>query len=117
MYAIFLIVNDVYKIDDVHELFYEEEIGATTIDSQGMGKVLLNHNINVPMLASVRKLIEGRKPYNKTVFSVIDSEEKKNIVIEKIKKLFNNFEEPGLGFMFVVPVAECYGTKKDTKQY
>ena len=112
MYAIILVLNDVYMLDDVHELFYEEELGATTVDSQGMGKVLLDHNINVPMLASVRKLIDGRKPYNKTVFSVVDTEEKMRTVVDKLNKKLNNFEEPGIGFMFVVPVVECYGSKK-----
>lgn len=113
MYALILILNDIYKLDTIHEVFYEEEIGATTIDSQGMGKVLLDHNINIPMLASVRKLIDGRKPYNKTVFSVIYDKEKLDRVVEKIKKELDYFNEPGIGFMFVVPVVECYGTKTE----
>lgn len=113
MYALILILNDIYKLDTIHEVFYEEEIGATTIDSQGMGKVLLDHNINIPMLASVRKLIDGRKPYNKTVFSVIYDKEKLDRVVDKIKKELDFFNEPGIGFMFVVPVIECYGSKAD----
>jgi len=112
MYAIILVLNDIFVLDDIHELFYEEEIGATTIDTQGMGKVLLDHNVNIPMLASVRKLIDGRKPYNKTVFSVVDSEEKMRRVVDRLKEKLDNFEEPGVGFMFVLPVVECYGTKK-----
>ncbi len=115
MYALILILNDIYKLDTIHEVFYEEEIGATTIDSQGMGKVLLDHNINIPMLASVRKLIDGRKPYNKTVFSVIYDKEKLDRVVEKIKKELDFFNEPGIGFMFVVPVIECYGSRADEK--
>lgn len=113
MYAIFLVLNDVYKLDSVHELFYEENIGATTIDSQGMGKVLLDHNVNIPMLASVRKLIDGRKPYNKTIFSVVQTEEKMRSVVDKIKAKLDDFNEPGIGFLFVIPVIECYGTKKE----
>jgi len=113
VYALILILNDIYKLDTIHEVFYEEEIGATTIDSQGMGKVLLDHNINIPMLASVRKLIDGRKPYNKTVFSVIYDKEKLDKVVEKINKELDYFNEPGIGFMFVVPVVECYGSKPD----
>lgn len=111
MYALFLVLNDIYKLDEVHELLYEEEIGATTFDSQGMGKVLLDHNIDIPMLASVRKLIDGRKPYNKTVLSIIQDEKKLRRVVDRIKKQLNNFEEPGLGFMFVMPVLECYGSR------
>lgn len=113
MYALFLILNDVYKLDVIHELFYEEELGATTIDSQGMGKVLLDHNVHVPMLASMRKLIDGRKPYNKLVFSIIKEEDKLKRIVNKIKKELNCFDEPGIGFMFVLPVLECYGSKTE----
>jgi nitrogen regulatory protein P-II 1 len=83
MYALVLILNDIYKLDEINELFYDEEIGATSIDSQGMGKVLLDHNINLPMLDSVRKLIDGRKPYSKIIFSVIKDREKLDVVIDR----------------------------------
>lgn len=110
MFALILILNDIYKLDDIHEVFYDEEIGATTIDSQGMGKVLLDHNINVPMLTSVKKLIDGRKPYSKTVFSIINDKEKLDVVAEKIQEKLDYFHEPGIGFMFVLPVIEVYGS-------
>ena len=113
MFALILILNDILKLDDIHEVFYEEEIGATTIDSQGMGKVLLDHNINVPMLASMRKLIDGRKPYSKIVFSIIKDKEKLDVVAEKIQKELDYFNEPGVGFMFVMPVVEVYGSNVD----
>lgn len=113
MFALILILNDIYKLDEIHEVFYEEEIGATTIDSQGMGKVLLDHNINVPMLASMRKLIDGRKPYSKIVFSIIKDREKLDAVAEKIQKELDYFKEPGVGFMFVMPVIEVYGSNTD----
>lgn len=113
MFALVLILNDIYKLDDINELFYEEEIGATSIDSQGMGKVLLDHNINLPMLDSVRKLIDGRKPYSKIIFSVIKDKEKLDRVAEKIKKELDYFVEPGTGFMFVMPVVEVYSYNAD----
>jgi len=113
MYGLFLVLNDVYKLDMIHELFYEEELGATTIDSQGMGKVLLDHHVNVPMLASMRKLIDGRKPYNKLIISVIKEKDKLDRVVRKINKELECFNEPGVGFMFVVPVMEIHGSKHE----
>ncbi len=108
MFALILILNDIYKLDEINELFYDEELGATSIDSQGMGKVLLDHNINLPMLDSVRKLIDGRKPYSKIIFSVVKDREKLDKVIERIRGELDFFEEPGTGFMFVMPVIEVY---------
>jgi len=113
MYGLFLILNDVYKLDMIHELFYEEELGATTIDSQGMGKVLLDHHVNVPMLASMRKLIDGRKPYNKLIVSVIKEKDKLDRIVKKINKELECFSEPGVGFMFVVPVLEIHGSNHE----
>ncbi|HBV67253.1 MAG TPA: hypothetical protein DEF04_03025 [Clostridiales bacterium] len=113
MFALVLILNDIYKLDSIHEVFYQAELGATTIDSQGMGKVLLDHNINIPMLDSVRKLIDGRKPYSKIIFSIIKDKEKLDEVAGKIKEELDNFEEPGVGFMFAMPVIEVYGSNAD----
>ena len=111
MYALFLILNDVYMLDEVYEIFYEIGVGATTFDSIGMGKVLLQHNIDVPIFSSIRRLIEGDKPYNKTIISVIRDEAKLREVIDKINKKLDYIIKPGIGFMFVVPVLECYGHK------
>lgn len=108
MFTLVLILNDIYKLDEINELFYNEELGATSIDSQGMGKVLLDHKINLPMLDSVRKLIDGRKPYSKIIFSVIKDREKLDAIIQKLRKELDYFEEPGTGFMFVMPVIEVY---------
>ena len=111
MYALFLVLNDTNKLNDIHEIFYEIGVGATTLDSIGMGKVLLQHNEDVPIFASIRRLVEGNRPYNKTIISVIREEEKLKKVISYINKKLDYMEKQGVGFMFVVPVTECYGYK------
>lgn len=115
MYALFLILNDLSKLNDIHEIFYEVGVGATTFDSIGMGKVLLEHNENVPIFASIRRLIEGNRPYNKTIISVIRDEQKLKKVITRINNKLDNMKNQGIGFMFVVPVLECYGYKVEEK--
>lgn len=109
MYALFLVLNDTTKLDNIMETFYEIKVGATTLDSIGMGKVLLEHQVDLPFFSSIRKMIEGNNPYNKTIISVIRDEDKLNIAKEKIKNELNYFKEPGVGFMFIVPVIECHG--------
>ena len=115
MYALFLILNDVYMLDDILEIFYELEVGATSFDSIGMGKVLLEHNVSVPFFSSIRKLIDGNKPYNKTIISVIKDKEKLDKAVELINNKLDDFHKQGVGFMFVVPVIDCYGSKKKIK--
>lgn len=115
MYALFLILNDVYMLDDILEIFYNLKVGATSFDSIGMGKVLLEHNVNVPFFSSIRKLIDGNKPYNKTIISVIKEKETLDKAVEQLNEKLNNFNKQGVGFMFVVPVLDCYGSRKCDK--
>ncbi|MTI70348.1 MAG: hypothetical protein FH751_08885 [Firmicutes bacterium] len=117
MYALFLILNDTDKLDKIHEIFYEYRCGATTLDSVGMGKVLLEHNEKIPIFSSIRKLVEGDKPYNKTIVSVIRKKDRLDKVVDKINEELDYIHKPGIGFMFVVPVLDCYGSKinKDIK--
>lgn len=113
MYALFLILNDPDKLDAINGIFYDVGTGATTIDSNGMGKVLLEHDVDIPIFAGLRKLVEGNKPYNKTIFSVIRCEEKLRIVVDRIKEelQMGTGDMKNIGFIFVVPVLECHGYK------
>lgn len=109
LYALFLVINEIYKLDIILEKFFELGLGATVIDSVGMGKVLLEHNVEIPVFSSIRRLIEGNRPYNKTMISVIRDKEKLRKAIDVINEELNYINKPGIGFLFVVPVLECYG--------
>ncbi|MBN2898569.1 MAG: hypothetical protein JXO44_07325 [Clostridia bacterium] len=114
-YALFLILNDVDKLRDIHKILYNLGCGATTLDSVGMGKLLLENNVDVPVFAGIRKLIEGDKPYNKTMISVIHNEEKMHAAVAAIKKelKMDTVNKKGVGYIFVLPVIECHGYKVD----
>ncbi|WP_026895225.1 hypothetical protein [Clostridiisalibacter paucivorans] len=111
MYCLFLILNDVYKLDALMEDLYQAGAGATIIDSLGMGKVLIEHDLDIPIFSGLRRLVENNKPYNKTIISVFKDKEKLDAVIEKFKVELDYFKHPGVGFMFVLPVLECHGSK------
>ncbi|MBN2259387.1 MAG: hypothetical protein JW702_02480 [Clostridiales bacterium] len=117
-YALFLILNDVSKLSEIHKIFYEVGCGATTLDSVGMGKVLLDNNIEVPIFSGIRKLVEGNKPYSKTIVSVIRSEEKLRKAIDRIKieLQMDTVNKKGVGFIFVLPVLECHGFKLEDEE-
>lgn len=116
-YALFLVLNDISRLKDVHKIFYNLGCGATTLDSVGMGKILLENEVDIPIFAGIRKLVEGDKPYNKTIVSVIHSEEKLRKVVASIKEelQMDTVNKKGVGYIFVLPVLECHGYQLEDK--
>jgi nitrogen regulatory protein PII len=106
------------KLNSIYDIFYENECGATTIDSVGLGKTLLTKDIEVPVFAGIRNLIEKDKPYNKTIISVIRSDEKLKRVSAAIREVLEleHCSNTGRGFMFVLPVDECIGYALDQSE-
>jgi len=112
MHALFIILNDTYLLDDIHEILSKCGVGGTFFNSTGLGKVKMGYDDNDShTFTSVRKILAGDKPKNITVMSVIKSEDKLDEVTIEVMKLLKNIEEKGVGFMFVLPVTEVFGYK------
>ncbi len=104
MKMLFLILNDESKVDEILLNFQKIGIrGATVIDSIGMGGIL---GVKIPFMKD--QFVRIEKPDNKTIFSVIEDENILNQAISMLREKLQ-FEKPGTGFMFVVPVLEAYG--------
>jgi nitrogen regulatory protein PII len=109
MNALFLILNQTDKLDEILETLYDLGVGSTTVDSVGMGKVLLNHNIHPTIFTSLRNILNEDKAYNKTIISVIKDEDILNEAVEKISNILDIDNAPGVGFLFVMPVVTARG--------
>ncbi len=109
MYALILILNQTEKLDKILEKLYELGAGATTIDSVGMGKVLLDHNIHANIFSSLKNVLNEGKPYNKTLISVMRDEDKLNAAVDEISDVLDIDNTPGAGFLFIIPVLTAKG--------
>lgn len=109
MYALFLILNQIDKVDIIMDVLYELGLGSTTIDSVGMGKVLIEHNIDKTIFTSLTKLLNEDKPYNKTLVSVINDKEILDEAVEEISNILDIDNKKGAGFLFVLPVLYTRG--------
>jgi len=110
MKLLILILNKVEKLEEVLEGFLEIGVtGATAIDSVGMGHILSEE---VPIFAGLRFMFAGAKPHNKTVFSVI-KDEKEELVMELLKKILGDLNQPGTGIVFTIPIDRAEGLKPE----
>ena len=113
MKLLIFVLNKEEFLEDVLEAFVEAGIpGATILDSEGMGRFL---TYEVPLFADFKEFMRGNKPYNKTIFSVVDDEKKVKKVEKLIEKICGDLSEPGTGILFTIPVDYVRGLKKGEK--
>jgi len=113
MKLLVFVLNKEELLEEVLEAFVEAEIpGATILDSEGMGRFL---TYEVPLFADFREFMKGNKPYNKTIFSVVDKEEKIKKVEELIEKICGSLSDPGTGILFTLPVDYAKGLIRGEK--
>ena len=111
MQLLVCVINDPSKVDEILEAFLEMGItGATIIDSFGMGCQLVQ---DVPIFAGFRNLLSGSSQYNKTIFSVIDDEEKLREAVRTVENIVGNLKSPSSGIIFTIPVNFVKGLKPE----
>lgn len=114
MFALFLVLNDTYYLDEILARFVDVGVqGATILDSQGMASALVSSKgRDYPLFGSLKALLEGARPYNKTIFTVLDSEELVERTVEAVRDVLGEADHPSVGFMFSVPIGQVYGLKR-----
>lgn len=97
-------------LDDILAAFVRAGAsGATILDSQGMASLIVDRkNHHIPIFEAFKSMIEDSRPYNKTIFSVLESEDLVENTINEIQEVMEDVSGPGLGFMFTVPISKAY---------
>jgi nitrogen regulatory protein PII len=102
-----IVLNRTEDLEHVLKGLLNEGVrGATVIDSSGMGRTLCT---KIPLFGGIRNMFEDCRPTNVTIFSVIKDQGKLRRAVNIVKQIIGDLEEPGAGFMFVVPVTDAYG--------
>lgn len=115
MHALFFVLNETDYLDEILAKFVDIGVrGATILDSQGMAGALAgSHNKDFPFFGSLKLLFEGARPYNKTIFTVLESEELLEKTVATIREILGDIDRPGVGFMFSIPLSNVYRIKTE----
>ncbi len=109
--VLFLVLNKNQYLEEILDMFIKAGVkGATIVDSQGIGRAVgESDNIFGP----IRKIIDGSRPYNKTIFTVIEDEAILDDVVTKVHEILGDITEPGFGIMFTIPLGHVYGMARN----
>lgn len=117
-----LIVAIVTQMDVCHDVIRVwEELGvpgATILDSVGMRhmKERQAHRDDLPLLPSLRSMLEQEEYNHRTLFSVVPDDFNVEELIHRTEKLVGNFDAPHTGMLFVVPVLQARGLNRRTER-
>ena len=102
MKLIVFVLNREELLDRVLEAYVEAGVsGATILDSEGMGRFL---TYEVPLFADFKEFMKGNKPYNKTIFSVVEDEACIGSLHDILDEVCGGLGSPGTGILFTLPV-------------
>ncbi len=109
MKLLFFVLNKEELLEEILEAFLELGIpGATILDSVGMGSILTH---DIPIFAGFKNLMEGSRPANKTILTLID-DDMVDPVIQSIEQIVGPLDEPGNGILFTLEADNVKGLRK-----
>ena len=108
-----LVMDDVEKVHDVLQVWEQVGMpGVTMLDSIGSKRLVDMGRDDLPLLVSLRAMLEGQEMPNRVIFSVVDDEVVLEKAIVETERIVGDFHKNHTGIMFVMPVARAWGILK-----
>lgn len=105
------VLNEPEYLHDVLTAFVEAGCTtATVLESQGMGRIISQ---DVPIFAGFRHLFAGSKPYNYTIFAVVDDAALVQRLVRVVRDVLSEVQEEAKGILFTVPVSSFARLSED----
>jgi nitrogen regulatory protein P-II 1 len=104
------IVKNHRQVEDILTGFLDVGIrGATVLDAQGMGQIIAT---SIPIFAGFKSLfpVGGGSTY--MILSVLE-QELVSKAVSVIEEVTGDFDKPGAGFLFTMPVSTVKGMAKE----
>jgi len=106
MELLVMVVKDHRTVEEILTAFLEIGIrGATVADVRGMGQIL---SLEIPIFTGFKSLFPGWGTDTYMIFSVVDRQARQQ-ALELAREITGNFEAPGSGIVFAVPLSHAEG--------
>jgi nitrogen regulatory protein PII len=108
---ILLVLDDVNQCSRILEAWEAQGVGGVTIlESTGLGRVRkLSIRDDMPLMPSLSRLLQTREERHRTLFTVVETDEMVDQVVDATETILGNMENPHNGVIFVLPVSRVVG--------
>lgn len=111
-YLVLLVIDDINKCPPLFNAWEEAGVsGLTIIESTGLGRVrrTLGLRDDMPLMPSIRSLLQSQEEHHRTIFTIVNSEEMIDKLIAATESVVGKLSEPHTGVLFALPVARVVG--------
>lgn len=110
MHLLVIVVKDHRHVEEILTGFLELGIrGATVADVRGMGQIISSE---IPIFTGFKSLFPGWGADTHMILSVVDAGSGEKAV-EMAREVCGNFESPGSGVLFTVPISHAEGLAEE----
>jgi nitrogen regulatory protein PII len=113
-YLVVLVLDDP---DEVYEVLRAwEDAGAkgiTILESSGVGRVRqAGFRDDIAIIPSLTDILKGSETHHRTLFSVVETEEKADHLVQATESTIGKLDQPNKGLLFVVSLLKVFGLTK-----
>lgn len=88
--------------------------GVTILESTGLGRLRnASNRDDLPLMPSLMNLLRSREEHHRTLFTVVEGEEKVEEIINATLGVVGTLDAPHKGVLFVLPVSRAVGMRND----
>lgn len=112
-HMVLLILDDTNQCSSILEAWEAQGVGGITIlESTGLGRVKdFSIRDDLPLMPSLSRLLQSREERHRTLFTVVETEEMVDQIIEATRNIIGDLENAHNGVLFVLPVSRVEGLK------
>lgn len=109
---VMLVMDELEKVSEVMTAWQEAGVSGITVwESRGIGRMHTNTGLrdDIPIIPSLSSLLRTREEEHRTIFTLVDSEEMVDRLIEVTETITGGLDGPNKGILFVMPVTRAVG--------
>ncbi len=115
MFMILFVLHDPSLLKEVLESWDETGVkGITILPSTGLQRLQSQDVLrdDIPLIPSLEDLIQQEERLNRTLFTIVDSNEMVEKVVAATELIIGDLDLPNTGILTVLPVARVYGLNR-----
>lgn len=111
-YMVMFVLDDIDKCSPIFDAWENAGVrGITILESTGLGRIRRQggYRDDLPLMPSIRNLLQTREEHHRTIFTLVQTEEMVDKIIDATQSVVGDLNEPHKGVIFVLPVMRVVG--------